>query len=106
MYAKTVTLGTNEHRISMKAGNFYFDPDTIKVTPGTLTISIHNVAGIAHNLTVQNAQGNTMVSRDIPAGATKQVAVKLEQPGTYKIYCNIDSHAKFGMKGQIIVSSN
>jgi plastocyanin len=101
----TVSPGTGEKVIQMKASSFDFDPNVIKAHQGDrLTLVIQNTAGTTHNFTVKNPAGEILVSKDLPEEETVQVEVPLAQVGEYPFYCVKPLHATFGMKGSIVVA--
>ncbi len=100
-----VDLRPGETAVTIEADSFHFKPSQIRAVQGTrLQILLKNVAGIAHNLTIQNPDGETLVNQDVAAGATERLTVDLEQAGTYKLLCDKPLHPSLGMKGEILVA--
>jgi len=93
--------------LTMKAGNFYFDPNTVSVQgTGTLTLTITNTTGSAHNIVVKDPGGKIIDMADIPPNGTVTTPVTFPAPGDYYFYCSHPFHEGFGMKGHFIVSGN
>jgi plastocyanin len=88
--------------IDMKANSFEFQPNNIKVPkPVALTLTIENISGTAHNITIKNPEGQVLKSADLPSEKTISVTVDLLATGKYEFYCDKPLHATLGMKGQI-----
>lgn len=90
--------------VKMKASNFAFDPDVIVAQKGdTLVLTVTNVSGEEHNLTVKDPSGSIIKSEDLPAHQTITMEVPLQAAGVYPFYCDKPFHATLGMKGRIEV---
>ncbi|HMK66715.1 MAG TPA: plastocyanin/azurin family copper-binding protein [Thermodesulfobacteriota bacterium] len=88
----------------IKASDFKFEPNNIRLAePGTLSLKVENISGIAHNITIKNSEGQILANADLPAKATVSLEVNLTGTGVYEIYCDKPFHTSMGMKGQIIV---
>jgi uncharacterized cupredoxin-like copper-binding protein len=88
-------------KISIKAADFYFEPKEIRVKSGEpVSVTIENVGGAKHNLTILNTDGKKMAEKDIPKGKTVTLDVTFPKPGAYTFYCDIDGHRKSGMEGR------
>jgi plastocyanin len=93
-----------EQSVALEAGSYYFRPNVLQVArPGSLTLQIGNVAGVEHNITVEDPDGNRIAGMDLPAGQTVSLALRLDQPGTYDFHCDKPFHSLFGMRGRIEV---
>ena len=104
-HQKAVTIEPGQKTVQLKASDFKFEPNILKAQKGeVLTITVENVAGITHNLTVKNPQGNVLANVDIPPNGTARAKVTLAEAGTYPFYCDKTMHSTFGMKGKIEVS--
>jgi uncharacterized cupredoxin-like copper-binding protein len=91
--------------LMMAASNFRFDPNAIAVHgTGTVTLTITNTGGTAHNITVNDPQGKVIDTVEIPPNATVTTQVTFPAPGVYPFTCNHPLHAGFGMKGQFTVT--
>jgi plastocyanin len=93
--------------LAMKASDFSFDANTIAVHgTGTISLTITNTSGTAHNVTVNDPMGKAIDSVEIPPNATLTTQVTFPSTGDYYFYCNHPLHASFGMKGHFIVSGS
>jgi plastocyanin len=102
---KSAVLQAGDNKIEMKAGNFYFDPNSVHATTGELEIILLNTSDTEHNLTIVNPKGEVLVSRDIQDRAKEQILVSLDQTGTYELYCDKMFHPSLGMTGAIEVQT-
>lgn len=87
--------------VDISETEFKLDPSDPTVKAGAVTFDVSNDGQTTHNLEVEG-NGVEEVTDDIDAGGTAQLAVDLE-PGTYEIYCAIDSHRDQGMEGELTV---
>ena len=55
-----------------------------------------------HNLEVEG-NGVEEVTDDLEPGDNGDSSASTSQPGTYEIYCSIDSHRDQGMEGELTV---
>ncbi len=99
-------VAPGDRSINMKASDFKFDPGVIQTTPGELLLRVENVSGTAHNITVKDPGGNTLVNAELPAKTTTNVTVRLEKPGSYPFHCAKPGHTTMGMKGKIEVAGS
>jgi plastocyanin len=99
-----VQISEGKSPLLIKASDFKFEPNNIRLAePGTLSLKVENVSGIAHNLTIRNSEGQTLAQADLPAKATVSLEVNLPSTGVYEMYCDKPFHPTLGMKGQITV---
>ncbi len=98
---KQVALGRHVHTIDIKASNYKFEPDNIKVASDMVTFRISNTTRKMHNFTLKDPEGKIMENVDIPPETTVTVLVTFRQTGTYKFYCDRPFHALLGMRGQV-----
>lgn len=102
-----VTAGSMEKGkrvIHLNASNFKFKPDNLRIPkPGPVTLAVENISDIEHNFTIKNPKRQVLKSVDLPPKKKTTVTFDLPEPGKYEFYCDIDSHASLGMKGQIQV---
>ena len=88
--------------VDISETEFKLDPSDPTVKAGSVTFDVSNDGTTTHNLEVEG-NGVEEVTDDLDAGSTGQLTVDL-QPGTYEIYCSIDSHRDQGMEGKLTVS--
>jgi plastocyanin len=81
-------------------GNYYFDPNIIKVKQGTrVTIVFHNKEGL-HNLKFEGYNVSTSI---IPAYGEEKFSFIADKKGSFEYYCSSNNHRQLGMKGTMIV---
>ena len=74
-------------------------------TAGSVTISMTNMSGIAHNLAIQQgtgASGTLLGHTPIASKGTATLTVDLK-PGTYTFFCEVTGHRAAGMYGTLTV---
>ena len=99
-----MSMEKGERVIHMNARSFKFKPDNLRIAkPGPVTLAVENISDIEHNFTIKNPKGQVLKSVDLPPKKKTTVTFDLPGPGKYDFYCDIDSHARLGMKGQILV---
>jgi plastocyanin len=95
-----VPLGAVE--VAVEASSFEFKPNLIQARAGeALLLRVKNVAGMAHNLTVLDPQGKSLVNVDLPAAQTTEISLPPLAAGTYPFHCDKPLHPSLGMKGEI-----
>jgi plastocyanin len=97
----TASIVNGIQQITIKAGDTYrFDPATITVHPGRITILLVNDGkGAPHNWTLSGLPG---VATPLAAsGQTRSVTFSAPAPGTYRFVCTI--HVKQGQTGKLVV---
>lgn len=99
----TVPAGPDAKVVQMTASSFRFEPDEILARTGDrLVLQVQNTAGIEHNLTVEDPQGNVLLNLKLPSGQMQPATLELGQPGVYRYYCGKPMHPAMGMTGQIV----
>ena len=96
----TVSTGGGD-TIDVSETEFKIDPSDPSAKAGTVSFNVTNDGQTVHNLEVEG-NGVEEVTDDIEPGSTAQLSVDLK-PGTYEIYCSIDSHREQGMEGELTV---
>jgi len=97
--------GPQPQVVPMTASSFRFEPDEILAQTGArLLLKVTNSAGIDHNLTVEDPQGDVLLDLTLPAGRTSSAELRLSQPGVYRFYCDKPMHNTLGMTGRIVTS--
>ncbi len=88
----------NPKLVTLKSGNFFFEPDTIFAKYGqTVTINFSENSGF-HTFVIDELNLKQTVST---SGTVTFVAPTT--PGRYEFYCDVGSHRDLGMKGTLIV---
>ncbi len=78
-----------------------FQPDTVRVHPGQVTIRLHNVGDLPHRMDVEGVAHSTIPL--VLGGETKQVTFTVTRAGSYTLVC--DWHKAEGMTGTLVVSA-
>jgi plastocyanin len=83
-------------------GSLRFVQTSLSAAPGPITLRFTNASGVSHSIGIRDGTtaGPTMA---VSGGATVTLDVDLG-PGTYEVYCGVDSHATFGMHIPFVVS--
>lgn len=99
-------LPPGEVEVAVEASSFVFKPNLIQARAReALLLKVTNVAALAHNLTVLDPQGKSLVNVDLPAGQTTEIRLPPLTPGTYPFHCDKPLHPSFGMKGEIRIDA-
>jgi len=104
---------TNTRRIAITLGDYRFSPHNLALDTGQpVLLELTNTDKLTpHNFTLEDKTGNLDIDVDISAGATREVALTPEKPGTYVFYCSkklpfMKSHREHGMEGSLVVTSD
>jgi plastocyanin len=92
---KTATGGA----ITVTAHDLGFDVQTIKASPGPLTVTLVNHGAIYHTFKIEG----TSLYLKTNAGKSATGSVTLAR-GTYTFECTVPGHAAAGMKGTVDVN--
>jgi plastocyanin len=87
--------------VDISETEYKLDPADPTVSAGSVTFNVTNDGGVTHALEVEG-NGVEEETDDISGGQSAKLTVDL-QPGTYEIYCPIDSHKEMGMEGTLTV---
>jgi plastocyanin len=87
--------------VDISETEYKLDPADPTVSAGSVTFNVSNDGGVTHALEVEG-DGVEEETDDISGGQSAKLTVDL-QPGTYEIYCPIDSHKDMGMEGTLTV---
>jgi len=82
----------DEYRIHM--------PTTIP--GGDITFEVSNTGAHRHNIEVRGPGVDVKLPKDLEAGESAQMKVRLE-PGAYRVYCPVGPHAALGMRLDLTV---
>jgi plastocyanin len=104
-FAYSVPGDQQENIIAIEADNFLFKPNAITARTGDhVVLQVRNITGYEHNLTLEDPQGNILLSLDLPPDKTvSSPPLILDRPGTYPFYCDKPFHTPLGMEGTIAV---
>jgi uncharacterized cupredoxin-like copper-binding protein len=96
----TVSTGGGD-TIDVSETEFKIDPSDPTAKTGTVSFNVTNDGQTVHNLEVEG-NGVEESTDDLQPGDQGVLSVDLK-PGTYEIYCSIDSHREQGMEGELTV---
>src|SRR5439155_6343924 len=91
---ETVKIGETEYQLS---------PSTVNVKPGEVTFDVSNDGQVSHSLEVEGPSGDKEIEGEIAPGDSGTLTVDRSKPGTYEMYCPVDSHKAQGMTGEVVV---
>ncbi len=84
------------------SGQLAFTETEVSASAGEATIEFDNPSATAHNVVIEDADGNDIAETDTISDDTTSATATLE-PGTYTFYCDVDSHREAGMEGTLTV---
>ena len=94
-------------RVRVVAHSYWFEPNRVVVRAGApVELTVKNAAFmVPHNLTCEAADAGIEVSLDLGmTRGTKTARFTPTKAGEYEFFCHVDSHAKHGMKGTLVVT--
>jgi plastocyanin len=96
-------------QISINMSEFAFTPSTFTATVGQpVQITVHNVGKFPHNLSFELDSANIdqkIFANNIAAGQSATATFTFTAPGSWRMYCPVDSHAERGMVGTVSVAA-
>ncbi len=101
--APAVTVDARQG-VEVRAGEYFFDPETIVVDGGSgpLEITLENEGNLAHNLRVFAGEEELGGTPTFAGGETRSGTVELD-PGAYRFVCTVSDHEELGMVGDLEV---
>lgn len=85
--------------IEVTAGRFRFTPNKIAIAPGEDVTIVMTSTDLFHDFVVKGA-GHVV---DAKRKTTAEGGLRIDEPGTYKVWCSVKGHRAAGMKGTIVV---
>jgi plastocyanin len=79
-----------------------YTQDSLSTKAGSVTVDFKNPSTLAHNVTIQDSNGQDVGNTDTISSSTASTTVNLK-PGTYTFFCSVDGHEAAGMKGTLTV---
>jgi cupredoxin-like protein len=104
-----VTATTDPHgvqHVRLEAHSYYWKPNRIVVRArAPVELAIHNAAFLTpHNFTCLAPEAGINIKRSLSwFGGTRRVRFIPVRPGEYPFLCGVDSHARHGMTGVLVV---
>ncbi len=90
--------------ITMRTGNFYYNPNTIKVDEVGVVVNltiINDDLAVDHTFTIGSPYN---IDVEIPGGATVYVEFTADNKGTFDFYCTKQGHRAAGQVGELSVA--
>lgn len=98
---------TGPQAITLKAGEYYFDPNELRMRPGAITITMTNDGPERpHTFVVRNRDGNGDLFRSerVPVAETTTLEFSVMEEGTYQVFCSLPGHEERGQRGTLTVA--
>jgi plastocyanin len=83
-------------------GQLAFEEKEVTAKAGKDTIDFTNQSAVPHNVTIENAAGETIGETETLAEGSSSATVDLK-PGTYTFFCSVPGHREAGMEGKLVV---
>ena len=80
-----------------------YDTTSASVKAGKVTVNFDNPASLAHDVVIEDADGNPVAQTDTISDSSTSTTAQLE-PGKYAFFCSVDSHREQGMEGTLTVT--
>lgn len=84
-------------------GGLHYSADNAPAWPGRLVIDFSNSQSIAHNVRIEDPNGNDIGGTRRIVEGTERVTLKGLEPGRYVFFCSIPGHREAGMEGVLTV---
>jgi hypothetical protein len=85
-------------------GEYRVTPQKVQASPGELTIIVHNVGKLTHNLVVRRGTQRVDQTKPIWPGTVSVMAVDLA-PGQYTLSSTLFSDQDLGVSGTLSITS-
>ncbi|MGD9891724.1 MAG: cupredoxin domain-containing protein [Dehalococcoidia bacterium] len=103
----TAAAPAGPQALNIKAGEYFYDPQDLRVKPGTVALTMTNDGPERpHTFVVKNksGDGDLFKSERVPVGGPVTLEFTVMEEGTYEVYCNLPGHADRGQRGTLTVS--
>ena len=67
-----------------------------------MTIEFDNPASLAHDVVIEDPDGNELARTEVITESSTSTTAELES-GDYTFYCSVDAHRQAGMEGDLTV---
>jgi plastocyanin len=97
--------GGGESTVKLAAdpgGALAYDADSLEADAGEVTIDFTNEASLAHDVRVEDADGENLGGTSVFAEGEESATVELES-GEYTFFCSVPGHREGGMEGTLTV---
>jgi uncharacterized cupredoxin-like copper-binding protein len=98
--------------VIIKESEFKLSPSSVTLSkPGTYTFKAENKGSTQHSLEIEgkglksegSKEGEAELKQVLNPGQSGVLTVTFQRPGTYEMYCPVDSHEQEGMKSEVVV---
>ncbi|WP_329571523.1 cupredoxin domain-containing protein [Kitasatospora sp. NBC_01266] len=100
--AASASTGTS---VTVTEKEYSITPSQTQLAPGTYTFVAENTGTVVHALEIAGPGVSATRTDSIPPGQQAKLTVTL-QPGSYELWCPIDSHKALGMDTHIQVAGS
>ena len=100
--AGVATSATTLRLSAASTGALKFDKKTLTAKAGSITIAMHNLSPLPHNIAIKGP-GTNVKGKIVPKNGTSTVTATLKK-GRYTFYCSVPGHEAAGMKGTLVVT--
>jgi len=91
--------------LSPSGVSLWYTPGNITVARSEAVFELVNPAGGVHNVMIsEEVGGEVLAGQTVQVGQTATLDATEVAPGTYKIWCSIPDHVKFGMVGTLTIT--
>lgn len=84
------------------SGALAYDTTELSAKSGDVTLDFTNESPVAHDVVIEDADGNEVGATDVITGQSTTTEFKVK-PGDYTFYCSLPGHEEGGMKGTLTV---
>jgi plastocyanin len=105
--ATTAAAPAGPQALTVKAGEYFYQPSDFRVKPGTVALTMTNDGPERpHTFVIKNktGDGDLFKTDRVAVGAPVTVEFTIMEEGTYEVYCNLPGHADRGQRGTLTVS--
>ena len=105
--ATTAPAPAAPQAFTVKAGEYYFEPQDFRVRPGAVVVTMTNEGPERpHTFVVKNKSGDGDLAKTerVAQGQMATLEFNVTEEGTYEVYCNLPGHADRGQRGTLTVS--
>jgi uncharacterized cupredoxin-like copper-binding protein len=101
--AATPDVIPDARKVSVEAGEMWFQPATVEVAAGEpVNLALVNRGQLFHDLTIDELGLRIVVD----SGQRDTAGLIVEEPGAYDFYCSVPGHASAGMRGTLLVQDS
>lgn len=83
-------------------GGLAYTSDEATAEAGNVTIAFTNPQSLAHDVAIEDANGEQVGKTEVITDGSDSTTVELE-PGEYTFYCTVPGHREAGMEGTLTV---